>query len=66
MITKADLNKRICDVEPGATNTETYREFIFSASQEIWGISFDFLDFEHMSDEEINDLIEELDYLLEK
>lgn len=32
------LDKRICDVEAGATNTETYREFIHN-SERYFGLS---------------------------
>lgn len=66
MIRKEDLDKRICDCEPGATNTETYREFIIHISKELFGQSYDFLDFEDISEEELNKIINELDWLLEK
>lgn len=66
MIRKEDLDKRICDCEPGATNTEIYREFIIHTSKELFGQSYDFLDFEDISEEELNKIIDELDWLLEK
>ena len=66
MIRKENLDKRICDCEPGATNTETYREFIIHTSKELFGQSYDFLDFKDISEEEFNKIIDELDWLLEK
>lgn len=74
---REDLDKRICDVEPNATNTQTYREFI------DWGYRFlkigDFADvlnektlyertadLDIKTDEELTDILEELDWLLEK
>lgn len=65
-IKKEDLDKRICDVEEGATNTETYREFIMSASKQLFGQPYDFLDFNKISEEELNYIIDGLDWLLEK
>jgi len=32
---RANLDKRICDVIPSATNTETYREFVFNTEEEF-------------------------------
>lgn len=63
---KEDLDKRICDCELGATNTETYREFIINASKELFGQAYDFLKYDELSEEELNHIIEELDWLLEK
>ena len=74
---REDLDKRICDVEPNSTNTQTYREYI------DWGYRFleigDLVDkpnertlyertadLDRMTDEELTDVIEELDWLLEK
>lgn len=71
------LDKRICDVEPNSTNTQTYREYI------DWGYRFleigDFVnelnektlyertaDLDTKTDRELTDIIEELDWLLEK
>lgn len=70
------LDKRICDIEPNAVNTQTYREYI------DWGYRFletgetdkanekDLYkrtsDLDVMTDEELTDIIEELDWLLEK
>lgn len=74
---REDLDKRICDVEPNSTNTQTYREYI------DWGYRFleigDFVnelnektlyertaDLDIKTDRELTDIIEELDWLLEK
>lgn len=74
---REDLDKRICDVEPNSTNTQTYREYI------DWGYRFleigDFVnelnektlyertaDLDTKTDRELTDIIEELDWLLEK
>lgn len=61
---KEDLDKRICDVELGATNTETYREFlinsmIFFSGNENYKIP----DFDSLTEEFLNELIDEYDYL---
>ena len=64
---KVHLHDKICDTEEGAENTLTWAEFI------IWGyaaindeVSADFI--EHVmlkaSNEELNEMIEELDWLL--
>lgn len=47
---KADLDKRICDVEPYAENTQTYREFL-TESAEHFGVYLPDLD--TMSDGEL-------------
>lgn len=35
MITRDTLNRRICDVEKEATNTQTYKEFIRESEKEF-------------------------------
>ena len=35
MYKHSDLDKRICDIEEGATNTETLREFIKRSEKEL-------------------------------
>lgn len=62
-ITKAQLDLRICDVEPNANNTETYREFIVNSEKEF-EIAHEDLD--SMTDKELNKYIDFLDYLWEK
>lgn len=63
---KADLDKRICDVEPNATNDETYREFIINAMRELYGDDVRISDIDSKTEEELNDWIDDLDYLLGK
>lgn len=63
VITKEQLDIPICDVVDGATNEETYREFIKS-SEEEFGLASKDLDL--MTDEEVNAYLDFLDYLWEK
>ena len=65
-MTKANLDHRICDIEENATNTETYREFMVYAIHEIYGDDARIPNFDDMSDEELTDWLDDLDYLLEK
>lgn len=62
-ITKKHLDKRICDIEPNAENTQTYREFINESEHE-----FDLLpcDLDKMKDSHINRYMEFLDDLWSK
>lgn len=62
-ITKEQLDIPICDIEDTATNEGTFREFIRS-SEEEFGLQN--LDIDGMTDEELNDYIEQLDYLWTK
>lgn len=62
---KADFDRRICDMEPGASNTETYREFLVNSIRHFYG-DVPLPDFDAMSEEELNDRIDEMDYLWEK
>ena len=66
---KNNLNKRICDCEENAENTETYLEYI------IWGhkhiecpLSEKQIEYirNDASNEELNDILEEIDYLVTK
>lgn len=66
MMKKADFDKRICDVEPATTNTETYREFLVNGIKEIYGQDVKVPNFDRMTEEELNDWIDDIDYLLEK
>lgn len=61
---KANLDCRICDVEPGATNTETFREFMFYGIRSICGKDSAIPNFDGMSNEELNCLLDNIDYLL--
>lgn len=62
-ISIANLDKRICDCEPKADNTQTYREFI-RESEDMFGMCHEPIDM--YSDDELVDYIAELDYLWEK
>lgn len=66
MFDKANLDKRICDVEPGANNTETYREFLINSIHYFYGENARIPDFDKMTSEELDDRIEEMDWLWEK
>lgn len=66
---KTHLHERICDTEEGAENEWTWAEYI------IWGyaalndvISVDFIErvLLKATNEELNDMVEELDWLLSK
>ena len=65
---KGNLDKRICDCLDGATNTETYREFIINGYKEIGcGLTKEKIDhLDNASNDELNKIVDELDYLLEK
>ncbi|MBE6044790.1 MAG: hypothetical protein E7216_11250 [Clostridium thermopalmarium] len=63
MISKENLDKRICDVEKNADNTQTYREFI-RESERMFELSPAPLDL--YNDEELEEYLEELNYLWEK
>jgi len=59
---KEILDERICDIE-GGRNTQTYREFIRESEKEF---GYEHMDLENMTDEELNDWVEHLDYLWTK
>jgi len=63
LITKEDLDTRICDIEPDSQNTQTYREYI-KESEEEFGLIPKELD--GMNDRFLNDYMGFLDYLWEK
>lgn len=58
-----DLDKRICDLEEGATNTETLREFI-KRSEKYFDMVPKNLD--SINEERLNEYIDFLDYLWDK
>lgn len=62
-ITKEQLDTPICEAEAGATNTETFRQFIENSELE-----FDLIpkDLDNMSEKLLNEYLEFLDYLWEK
>lgn len=66
---KNNLKKRICDCEKNTTNTQTYLEYI------IWGYKYigcplskkQIKDiYTKASNEELNNILEEIDYLIYK
>lgn len=59
---KEILDERICDIE-GGRNTQTYREFIRESEEEF---GLEYRDLESMTDKELNDYVEYLDYLWTK
>ena len=63
---RSDFDKRICDVEPNASNEETYREFLINSMRHFYGDDVLIPDFDSMSEEELNNRIDEMDWLWEK
>lgn len=63
MYKHSDLDKRICDLEEGATNTETLREFI-KRSEKYFDMVPKNLD--SINEERLNEYIDFLDYLWDK
>lgn len=63
---KNNLRKRICDYEKDAKNTNTYLEWIQWAYKDIFEeeISEEYLD--GKTNEELNELLDLLDYLIDK
>lgn len=59
-ISLENLDKRICDVEDGATNEQTYREFINNIEEEF---NIDPQRLDEMSDDELVDYLNFLDDL---
>ena len=62
---KTNLDKRICDVEEGAVNEDTYRDFLKNGWESLGFIVTD-EDLDSMCNEELNANLEELDWLLSK
>ena len=65
---KDNLDTRICDCLEGATNTETYREFIIGGWEDL---NMPLTEEEKASldsktNEELNNIVDELDWLLSK
>lgn len=63
MISKENLDERMCDVVEGAENNQTYREFIRESEKEfnIFAAPMD-----NMTDKELKDYLDFLDYLWDK
>lgn len=59
-LTKERLDKRICDIQKYAKNTQTYREFIVESEKEF---GMEHRDLDGMTDENLNEYLEFLDYL---
>lgn len=65
---KENLDKRICDCLDNATNTQTYREFIIDGWKEL-NMPLDDKEIQSLdlvSNEELNHMVEELNWLLSK
>jgi hypothetical protein len=62
-ITKEQLDIPINELEPEATNTETFRDFIRSSENEF---CMEPRDIDNMTDQELNEYIDFLDYLWDK
>jgi hypothetical protein len=60
---KEHLDIPICEIERQASNTETYREFIQSSEEEF---GMDPASLDELTDEELKEYIDFLDYLWEK
>jgi len=63
---KEDFDKRICDIKPNASNKETYREFLVNSIHYFYGDDAIIPNFDSMSEEELNDRIDEMNMLWEK
>lgn len=66
---KDNLDKRICDCEEKTTNKETYREFIINGYRCLNGedVPLHFsANLDKMTNMELNEIVDELDWLLEK
>lgn len=63
MIKVEYLDKRICDIENDCNNKETFRQFI-RTSEDQFGM--DNADLDSMSDEQLDQYVEFLDYLWDK
>lgn len=61
--TKENLDTPISMIEEGATNTQTPREFIRSSEEEF---GLEHLNIDGLTEEDINDYIDLLDYLWTK
>lgn len=66
---KNNLRKRICDCEPNATNTQTYLEYIIESCELLFSDKLseeDIKNIERKTNEELNELLDWLDYLADK
>ncbi|WP_026572894.1 hypothetical protein [Bacillus sp. UNC438CL73TsuS30] len=60
MLATKNLDRRICDIESESQNTQTYREFI-KQSEDEFGLRPRNLD--HMSNEQLTQYLDFLDFL---
>lgn len=63
---KEDFDKRICDIKPNASNKETYREFLVNSIHYFYGDDAIIPDFDSLSEEVLNDMINDMNMLWEK
>ena len=65
---KDNLDRRICDCLEGATNTETYKEFIVNGWKELGDTltEKEIAKLYTKTNEELNFIVDELDWLLSK
>lgn len=63
MINKDNLDERICDIEPGANNPETYREYIRITEKEF---NICYAPIDSMDEEELSSYLNFMDELWEK
>ena len=65
---KENLDNRICDCVEAATNTETWREFIINGWEELNMplTEKEKAALDNKTNEELNDIVDELDWLLDK
>lgn len=63
LLNKANLDKRICDVEENCSNTQTYREYIRESEKALW---MGEEDLDSMTDKQLADYLDFIDYLWEK
>lgn len=63
MYKTSNLDKRICDTIPGTSNTQTHREWIHDIHKYLFKEDIQDEIINQMSDQELTEFIEELDWL---
>ena len=61
--THNNLDKRCCDITDNCDNTQTFRELIHDLHIDIYGFDIEDSKLNEMSDNELADLYDDLDYL---
>lgn len=61
--THNNLDKRCCDIADNCDNTQTFRELIHDLHIDIYGFDIEDSKLNEMSDNELADLYDDLDYL---